>query len=212
VNLKEGTRRLALLLGVVGAILGGFVGYLQLQSELGQRARHNRFEQSASSPVVRQAWKSCFERSAPQETAPPDHLATQWKALNPQQRQLAMSRMTADQKLKLATALGYKQDSPNPLPPAKFIPPFCYTPIADPKVSDYTPVELNADGIKTVHFENRAIASIETQDGQTLYPTPAPGAWSYAGIALLPLLGFFIPWAAIRAIGWVLAGFVASGI
>ena len=31
-NLKEGTRRLALLLGVVGAILGGFASYLVLQT------------------------------------------------------------------------------------------------------------------------------------------------------------------------------------
>jgi hypothetical protein len=53
-NLKEGTRRLALLLGVVGAIAGGFVSYLELQTTLEQRARHNRFEQLANSPVVQQ--------------------------------------------------------------------------------------------------------------------------------------------------------------
>jgi hypothetical protein len=39
-NLAEGTRRLALLLGVVGAILAGFASYLELQTVLGQRARH----------------------------------------------------------------------------------------------------------------------------------------------------------------------------
>lgn len=37
-------------------------------------------------------------------------LASQWKALNPQQRDLAMSRMSSDQKRKLATVLGYKGD------------------------------------------------------------------------------------------------------
>jgi hypothetical protein len=54
VNLKEGTRRLALLLGVAGAILGGYASYLELQSVLDQRARHNRFKQLAVSDVVRQ--------------------------------------------------------------------------------------------------------------------------------------------------------------
>ena len=56
-NLREGTRRLALLLGVVGAIFGGFVSYFQLQSVTDQRARHNRFEQLANSDVVKQERK-----------------------------------------------------------------------------------------------------------------------------------------------------------
>ena len=51
-NLREGTRRLALLLGVVGAIVGGFVSYLELQTALEQRARHNKFEQLANSDAV----------------------------------------------------------------------------------------------------------------------------------------------------------------
>ena len=52
------------------------------------------------------------------------------------------------------------------------------------------------------------IYSIETEDGQNLYPTPAPAASTYLLIALFPILGFLIPWGAIRAIGWVLAGFI----
>jgi hypothetical protein len=43
-NLREGTRRLALLLGAVRTILGGFASYLELQSALNQRERHNKFE------------------------------------------------------------------------------------------------------------------------------------------------------------------------
>ena len=57
-NLKEGTRRLALLLGAVGAIFGGFSSYLELHTILEQRARHNRFEQLANSDVVRQQSKA----------------------------------------------------------------------------------------------------------------------------------------------------------
>jgi hypothetical protein len=56
-NLREGTRRLALLLGAVGAILGGYVSYLELQTVLNQRASHNKFEQLAVSEVVKQASK-----------------------------------------------------------------------------------------------------------------------------------------------------------
>lgn len=58
-NLREGTRRLALFLGAAGAIVGGFASYLELQSVLSQRERHNKFEQLAASDVVkneRNAW------------------------------------------------------------------------------------------------------------------------------------------------------------
>lgn len=57
-NVKEGTRRLALLLGVAGAIRGGFRSYSELQTILEQRASHAKFAQLAASPVVQQARRS----------------------------------------------------------------------------------------------------------------------------------------------------------
>ena len=62
-NLREGTRRLALLLGVVGAIAGGFASYSELLTVLEQWARHNRFEQLAASPFVQHAQESCYASS-----------------------------------------------------------------------------------------------------------------------------------------------------
>jgi hypothetical protein len=165
---------------VAGAILGGFASYLELQSVLNQRARHNKFEQLAASDVVRQARKGCFETNAPSEHQP-------WEKYQTSQKNLP--RLPKGDKL---------------------IPPYCFIPDDEPNASYYTPSELNSGGIKTVHFENREIASIEPQGGQTLYPTPAPATWLYLLIALFPVLGFLIPWGAIRTIGWVGAGFVQS--
>jgi hypothetical protein len=69
---------------------------------------------------------------------------------------------------------------------------------------------VNKGGIKAIHWtKTLGVESIETDDGQTLYLTRAPSAWRYLLIALFPALGFFIPWGAVRAIGWVGAGFVA---
>jgi hypothetical protein len=58
INLREGTRRLALLLGVAGLIGGSYVSYLELQSTLEQREHHKKFEQLANSEVVQQERKS----------------------------------------------------------------------------------------------------------------------------------------------------------
>jgi predicted small secreted protein len=55
---QGGTRRLALLLGAVGAILGGFASYVELQTVLSQKARQVRFEQLATSEVVQQVRNS----------------------------------------------------------------------------------------------------------------------------------------------------------
>jgi hypothetical protein len=74
-NLREGTRRLALLLGAVGAIIGGFASYMQLQTVLDQRARHNRFEQLATSDVVQQVRKKVQAEPNDWQTIPDDKWA-----------------------------------------------------------------------------------------------------------------------------------------
>ena len=45
---------------------------------------------------------------------PTSSIVDQWKALNPQERKSAMSRMSSEQKMKLASALGYKGESESP--------------------------------------------------------------------------------------------------
>lgn len=148
-NLREGTRRLALLLGVLGAIAGGFVSYLEWQEIQSQRARHNKFEQLAASDVVQQERKN---------------LAAGWVRIDP----------------KTGERQGWEW-----------------------------PSTVDKGGIKAIRWaENYGVESIETEEGETLYSTPAPSAWLYLLIALFPLLGIFIPWGAVRAIGWVGAGFV----
>ncbi len=147
-SLREGTRRLALLLGVVGAVLCGLLSYAQLQSDMRQRAQHQRFEQLASSPVV-QHERRLMKYLAPGITPP------------------------------LAPG-----DLPNP--------------------STFTNGEVRKINW-TWDFE---IASLELEDRETLYAMPAPGPWSYVLIAILPVLGFFVPWIAVRSVGWVFVGFV----
>lgn len=62
--------------------------------------------------------------------------AAAWKALNPQQRELAMSRMTAEQKATLAADLGYKGEAKNDTPKAASSPG--WQDKADAKIADFT--------------------------------------------------------------------------
>jgi hypothetical protein len=158
-NLKEGTRRLAILLGAIGAIVGGVVAYVGLGAFLSQRASHIRFEQLANSKVVRQEQKTL--RVAPKFI--PD------SAVTPDPSSAGHMRVNPD----------YWQEQS----------------------------DVNQGGIRTIYWKKGYdVDSIETADGQYLVPTPAPAWWMYL-IAALPIAGFFLPWVAVRAFGWMIAGF-----
>jgi hypothetical protein len=201
VNLTEGARRLALLLGVAGAILGGFASYTELQSVLGQRARHIKFEQLANSAVVKQARKQLpIDLSAGGiPDTPQNDIAQAWLRFDENRRQALLKKMTPEQKTNLRRALDQSGHSTSPdftdVPPGYTI----------------TDSEVDKGGIKSIQWtKEQGVRSIETEEGQTLYPTRAPAGWTYLLIALLPILGFFIPWGAVRAVGWVAVGFIAG--
>ena len=171
-NFREGTRRLALLLGVLGTIAGGFASYLELQSVLSQRARHNKFEQLAASDVVQRECKNIQAQPNGWQIVPDDKLA---KNAGP----------------------SYKHFVADDGGPSEWD-------------AQGNPISsrLNRGDVRTIHWtKDFRVESLETVDGQTLYPTPAPAAWGYLFIALCPILGFIIPWGTVRAIGWVGAGF-----
>jgi hypothetical protein len=255
-NLKEGTRRLALLLGAVGAIFGGFSSYLELHTILEQGARHNKFEQLADSDVVQRERKcrlagmtsGCsddpYAATAIQAPAGDPYVATaelsnrhqkvkqmlhdpKFYELPSAEQQKVLATLDPDYaQLPLQEQIKVLQIGRQKLGGSAAGASIDYDALADQvrkevvpgrkyeiTEPDGTPLasELNKVGIKTVHWaKDYGVESIETGEGQTLYPTPAPSAWTYLLIALFPILGFFIPWGAVRAIGWVGAGFAAS--
>ena len=88
--------------------------------------------------------------------------------------------------------------------------------------------ELNKSGFKVINWTNDyavgaipeidstqeitawqklpEVESIKTEGGETFYPTPAQRSWTYLLIVLFPVAGFFVPWSAVRALGWAVAG------
>lgn len=151
-NAKEGMRRLGLLLGVVGAVSGAFVSYIDLHDTISARSRYRVYDSLVKSDLVQQYRNNHFPRGS--------------------------------------------------VPPG-------YNPEAD---------TVDKNGIKTIHWKSETydektkhleIEFIEMADGTTVYPaalTP-PGMWAYLRPALFPLLGFLIPFGAIRALTWVGLGF-----
>lgn len=235
-NLREGTRRVALLLGAVGAILGGIASYLVLQPAIEQRSSYNRFERLANSKVVQQERKSLQAEPNDWQTVPtpqidpktveriqaapefiPDDPIQDFIAL-PLDKQLSMFKELPPNKQDKLLVQLRKRRSQNPSAPqnAQSVPRFgppvqpndlvAWSATGRPVTS-----QPNKAGIKNIHWtENFGVESIETEGGETLYPTPAPSAWTFLLVAVFPCIGFLIPWGTVRAIGWVGAGFAAS--
>jgi hypothetical protein len=192
-NLREGTRRLALLLGVVGAILGGVASYLELQSIFEQEAHHDRFEELENSDVVQ------FVRKNIQEAESADPFAD-----------IAEPATDADK-----TSRSLKSRLSQVPPPAKFDLSRARVCPIDTGDASGCWTDVNKGGVKTIHWakgKELVVESIETEDGRRNYPTPQPSRWHYLFAAILPLLGFILPWGLIRAITWVVSGFAASGV
>lgn len=221
-NLREGTRRLALLLGAAGAILGGFASYSEFQTALNQRARHNKFEQLAASDAVQQERKSwaltlVYRPEEAIETfrkLPENQQRDVWSRLAKEERGYLVSRLKCEPLPSGSPSTDAVLKNLSQVDPwgkyqiidvyAKDDPYACMAEAGDPPVST-----VNEGDINTIHWtKDLGVESIETKDGLTVYPTPSPAAWIYLLIALFPVLGFLIPWGAIRGVGWVGAGFV----
>ncbi len=210
-NLREGTRRLALLLGGLGAIAGGVLSYVYLQPVMRQREMHKSFEQLANSNVVKEQRKALHS---------PDPYASIAKPISGLPPGAILKPIPQHGRAKLSDIA---PSSPPVEWDANGKPIAATTSTAPPTGGDFldgaTPLssEVNKGDIKTINWDRdhvwndaSGIYSIETDGGQILYPTAAPSAWLYLFAALFPILGFFFPWGAVRAIGWVGAGFAAS--
>jgi hypothetical protein len=231
-NVKEGMRRSALLLGAAGAIVGGFASYLELQTVLSQRARHNEFERLAASDIVsseHNAWPLAL-RYAPKEA-----IESLRKLPESQQRSVIYT-LTHDERADLLAKLkcapsqwGVDSTATVQGSLSQIDPPIDYDALAkkyggttirksedDPyaclaESSDPPASMPNKGGIKVIHWTRAlGVESIETQDGQALYPTPAPSRLLYIIAVILPVLGFVLPWGLVRAVTWVGAGFFAN--
>jgi hypothetical protein len=167
-NVREGIRRLALFVGMVGAFAGTFGSYMETQEILRQTSTYDKFEQLAKSDTV-QKERKCRMAGFPS---------------------------------------GCSQAQEPPLPPGyTFVVP-------DPQYKDtFDPSELNKGDLKTIYWTGEKrymIKSIETMDGDTVYPSSLPSRWLYLLTVTLPLLGFVFPWGLIRSMQWVVMGFTQT--
>jgi len=62
----------------------------------------------------------------------------------------------------------------------------------------------------TVEPSTGAITSIELSTGESIQRTDPPTLLAYMALPLYPLIGFMVPWGAIRLLTWIGAGFFSK--
>lgn len=182
-NFSQGMRRLAILAGVLGVVAGAFYAHEVLRSVAAERHQHKVFETMAASGVVKQ-----------------------------EQTLLLSARAKSEGKAHDYDALAKKYGGVRGVPPgltAEPIPP----PVLPAGFNDWdvTSTEVNSDRIKTIHWKpDYSVDFFEMQDGGYLFPGVSPSAWLYLLWVAYPALGFFIAWGTVRAIRWVVIGFLPN--
>lgn len=133
-NFSEGTRRLALLAGSLGALAGGFGSYLELKSAFQQKAMHDRFERLASSDDVTKERKcrllggasGCSLIAEPKDDFadiaepihPPQHghaflAELDWNKMSRADQDKFLNSLNAKQQTKFAADMGWTKQSAN---------------------------------------------------------------------------------------------------
>jgi MgtE-like protein len=118
-NVKEGMRRLALVVGVVGAALGGFAAYAYLRDAIAARARYKSFELLATSDVVQQERTSWLLARLPPSYAPSSEITKDTtpgqaieilRALPEGKQREALARLTLEAKKGILDELNKQRD------------------------------------------------------------------------------------------------------
>ena len=216
-NVKEGTRRLALLVGVIGAIAGGVASYAILSDAIEAHARYKAFERQATSGAVEQERKYLLSLHLSPDTVP---VYTNFEGPPPGTIATPISgAQQADPYAGIGASVGVATKLP-PLPPGAVLVPFgSPAPGQSDKGIDlssgfvpFVPGSIASaggkEGIKSVVWnKNLEVQSIEKEDGDVVISELKPSFWTYLLVMLLPVVGFVILWGAIRALGWVGYGF-----
>lgn len=204
-RLENGLQRLAFLLGLIGAVLGGFASFRELQPVL----LYKKFEALKASEVVQQEAHK-YTADVQQERA---HYFAREKWLDSQVSPInekATSEETNRRNTRITQlAMEARGNAEETLQRLEKI--------------ERVHTDVSKGGIKAVHWtvdyrrdsieesvpwpRHPDVESVETQSGESFSPEPRPAASAYFFIGLFPIVGFLIPWGGVHAIGWVRAGF-----
>jgi hypothetical protein len=197
-------RRVALLVGVAGALFGGFHSYSKLKPVLPTILRNRQFERLASLEGVQHTIQVAkfYDQQPAHDSFIPDAPPIDPKTGEP----IGPPRDEWEAGIRAPFAFTY---FPNPSQFGISVP-------RDAKCHAVLPPEHNSGTAQPLPLvcwgKDYTVVAFESWEKSPLpwELEPTLSAWEYCWCASWPILGFFIPWVAVRLIAWALAGFAAT--
>jgi hypothetical protein len=212
-NVREGMRRLGLVVGVLGGMAGTFAAYSQSQPLLAQRAKYNAFQTLVSSPTMKKEIEILRTR-----------IRDILKGLPP-----GLTPVPAPSDVIPANAGGdwFQQNAPKENPSQRDSKEGDDGDLVEALYGSTHGWKINRRGVRAIYFWGSTdegkmvsrlagtitaadIAEIETDDGQIVYSTYPPSLWSYLFLLTFPVLGFLVPWGTVKTLTWIGVGFSAG--
>lgn len=167
-NFKEGMRRVGVLLGLAGAVVGGLFAHGQVTQLWAIHSANREFETALGSPTVRSVTAALQKyRREPWNT----FRSGEFLDYVPKDEMISRSAPKEDR-------------------------------------VDVTVIQVDHGGVKYMTSDQAGLVqSIVLTTGEHLYQREAPALGAFLVPILYPLVGFLVPWGAIRAITWIGMGF-----
>jgi len=207
-NFREGTRRIGIVLAVLGACVGCVLPWGDTAPVWRTWGEHKRFQALLSTPTVRRAsGADWFAKHAPG--------ADKWCDVDPSVRPPPPGYRIIDPcyetnasekgKLHWIEIPPWEQvRSKHPPVPGRVAATVL-------RLESFAP-DPSRDGIALIHYDSSgAIASLELTTGVRIDRADAPSFLRALVIPqMFPLVGFLRPWGTLKTIAWVVAGFTKS--
>ena len=212
-NFREGMRRLGILLGAAGGIVGGFLAFVpdfgNATGLWNTLTAHRKFEAAMTLPTVQKAISGMAHRKAGRGM----DLSQYGTVMNAPATGFVPPPLSSYQGPAIPLPPGAK---PVDNPYAEFQSPLTMVSTEDQNGgitiwASHPLLKGNRDGIDGVYFDSaNRVTQIRFATGEWLYQTQAPKISAYLLLLAFPVVGFLIPWGAIHLVTWVGTGFFAS--
>ena len=203
-NTREGLRRLAIALGIIGAILGGVFGYNKTNIMWRAHTAHKRFEALVARPAVQGvARQAAADRAAEIKQSQEIDLSSGMvpKAKDKSENPWAVVSVTPEKPVG-----GVIRVPLNQLTPVKKT---CESRSSQGMYCQINDIAEGIDGA-LVDTATWTVSEISLLNGEVVRNDVNHPFYAYVGLLFYPAFGFLIPWLAVRGVAWVWAGFATQ--
>jgi hypothetical protein len=212
-NFREGMRRTGIVLGILGACAGGVLAYADASPLWHAWHEHRKFQAFLATPTVRRmAGNDWFAKHPPGAYRGCNAAAFDLPSYDTEH-----CRFNEWSSVDKGTLL-WIEDKPvpgktaPPLPEGYVFRDEKRFPLLQERLDSFAP-DPNPDAISLIHYDLiNTVTSIEVSTGEKIkrqYDLPSLQR-TFVVSLVFPLVGFLLPWGAMRTIAWIAAGFMTA--